>query len=173
MSEFWVVGPGEGFTVSAGSAGGARPVQILHDGRKVEVLNGINLNVAAGTTTALVGASGAGKSTLLHLLGALDRPSSGSVSFRQRRRFADGRQGTGGVPEPQHRLCLPVPPPAARIHRTGEHHDAGPDRRYSPRKGKDKAEESLNEVGLGQRMTHRLANCPAANSSGWPSRGHW
>jgi len=48
---------------------------------RVEVLTGITLALEAATTTALVGASGAGKSTLLHLLGALDRPTSGTVHF--------------------------------------------------------------------------------------------
>lgn len=48
---------------------------------RVEVLSGINLKLETATTTALVGASGAGKSTLLHLLGALDRPSAGTVLF--------------------------------------------------------------------------------------------
>lgn len=52
------------------------------DVARIDVLNGINLTVMKGDTIALVGASGAGKSTLLHIMGTLDRPSSGNVYFQ-------------------------------------------------------------------------------------------
>jgi lipoprotein-releasing system ATP-binding protein len=122
---------------------------------RVEVLNGIDLDLEAATTTALVGASGAGKSTLLHLLGALDRPSSGSVSFRNEdlfrksdRELAAFRNKSIGFVFQFHHLLpeftalenVMMPALIARITRD---------------KARATAEELLNDVGLGHRMTHR------------------
>ena len=49
------------------------------DAGLVRAVDGVDLDVAAGETVAIMGPSGCGKSTLLHLLGGLDRPSGGEV----------------------------------------------------------------------------------------------
>jgi lipoprotein-releasing system ATP-binding protein len=59
-------------------------------GRTVRVLEGVDVEILPRETIAVVGESGVGKSTLLHLLGALDRPTSGTV------RFGDTDLGTMG-----------------------------------------------------------------------------
>jgi lipoprotein-releasing system ATP-binding protein len=122
---------------------------------RVEVLAGIDLDLEAATTTALVGASGAGKSTLLHLLGALDRPSSGSVSFhgedifrKSDRELAFFRNKCIGFVFQFHHLlpeftALENVMMPALIARTA--HD----------NARATAEELLNDVGLSHRLSHR------------------
>jgi len=51
-------------------------------GSRLEILNGVEVDLKRGETMAVVGASGIGKSTLLHILGTLDRPDSGQVLFQ-------------------------------------------------------------------------------------------
>jgi lipoprotein-releasing system ATP-binding protein len=54
-------------------------------GIELPVLRGVDLTVARGKVTALVGRSGSGKSTLLHLIAALDRPDGGEILFDGKR----------------------------------------------------------------------------------------
>ena len=49
---------------------------------ELQVLKNINLSIHEGEMVSITGASGAGKSTLMHILGALDRPTSGKILFR-------------------------------------------------------------------------------------------
>jgi lipoprotein-releasing system ATP-binding protein len=122
---------------------------------RLEVLNGIDLDLPAGTTTALVGASGAGKSTLMHLLGALDRPTSGTVCFRgesiftkNERQLAEFRNRSIGFVFQFHHLLpeftalenVMMPARIARLDRDS---------------AVASATKLLHDVGLGQRMTHR------------------
>jgi len=53
-----------------------------NSGTRIDVLKEVNLELNQGETIAIVGASGIGKSTLLHILGALDRPDSGTFLFQ-------------------------------------------------------------------------------------------
>ncbi|MBT0665543.1 ABC transporter ATP-binding protein [Geobacter pelophilus] len=122
---------------------------------KVDVLKGIDLDVAEGETIALVGASGAGKSTLMHILGTLDRPTSGSVLFRGEDVFKAGDQGLAlfrnrsiGFVFQFHHL---LPEFTALENVMMPLLIAGQKRADAV----DSASSLLRDVGLGHRFTHR------------------
>src|SRR5438876_8366998 len=52
------------------------------DDGQVHALRGVDFKIAEGEFVAIVGPSGSGKTTLLQMLGALDRPSAGTLSYR-------------------------------------------------------------------------------------------
>lgn len=124
-------------------------------GRELVVLNDINLRIQRGELIAIMGASGAGKSTLLQILGTLDRPTKGTVSFegqdlfqlteQQQAEFRNKR--VGFVFQFHHLLpeftalenaCLP-----AMIQKRDLADVAG------------EATKLLREVGLGERLHHK------------------
>jgi lipoprotein-releasing system ATP-binding protein len=53
----------------------------VKDGAHIDVLKDLNLTIDSGDSLAIVGVSGSGKSTLIHILGTLDRPTSGEIRF--------------------------------------------------------------------------------------------
>jgi lipoprotein-releasing system ATP-binding protein len=141
-------------------AGARLDIHALHksfdfEGRRISVLRGVDLTVAAGELVAVVGASGAGKSTLLHVLGTLDIPTSGRVVIDghdmmqlSSRQMAAFRNRTIGFVFQFHHLL----PEFTAVENT-----AMPALISGlPRaEAEARAEKLLQRVGLGHRLTHR------------------
>lgn len=124
--------------------------------QRVEVLKGLDLEVAEGESVAVVGASGVGKSTLLQIIGTLDQPTSGEVRVAGRDVFGLGEsemarfrnRHIGFVFQLHHLLPefsalenVMMPALIAR-------QDWG--------RAKGRALELLDEVGMSHRLEHRL-----------------
>ena len=126
----------------------------LDAGRRVEVLRGVDLQVAAGELVAVVGPSGSGKSTLLHLLGGLDTPDAGGVEVGGQdlaglsgSALARFRNRTLGFVFQFHQL-LPDFTALENVMMPGR--IAG----REPAEAAAQARARLEEVGLGERLDH-------------------
>ncbi len=124
---------------------------------KTDVLHGIDLTVQKAEQVAIVGSSGAGKSTLLHLIGGLDKPTSGEVlltgislkGLSEKRRSRLRNQTLGFVYQFHHLL-----PEFTALENV-----ALPllIRKESIQTAKAKAQEILEKVGLSHRLAHKLS----------------
>lgn len=132
----------------------------------VEVLRGVSFDLASGDSLAITGPSGSGKSTLLHLIGTLDRPSSGRIELDgripldlpERDLAAFRNQNVGFVFQDHHLLpqysvlenvLIPAMAPSAKS---------------SANVIKKRARELLDRVGLGERLEHRPAELSGGES---------
>lgn len=121
----------------------------------IPVISGVDLNVSKGEWIALLGASGSGKTTLLNLIGALEKPDSGNISYNGRDYSSFGRRQIvqfrcariGFIFQAYHMfpeltVLENVLLPAMFSGSWGK-------------KMKERAGELLENVGLGHRMKHR------------------
>jgi len=134
--------------------------KIYGDGAEVRALDGMSLRIGRGEFVSVMGPSGSGKSTLLHLIGALDRPSSGQVivagqDLARVKNLDRFRSQTVGFVFQLHNLIPTL---------TALENVEIPlyEQRISARKRRARAKELLELVGLGDRLRH----LPSALSGG-------
>ena len=124
-------------------------------GGHLEVLSGTDVDIRPGELVAIIGESGTGKSTLLHLLGALDRPTSGTVRFRGEDVFAGSDEALAAFRNraigfvfqfhhllPEFSALENVAMPALIAGST-------------PEAARPRATDLLSSLGLGERLDHR------------------
>ena len=123
----------------------------------VDVLRGVDLTVEAGELLGIVGPSGSGKSTLLHVMGTLDRPSSGTVRIAGEDVAALGDRALSALRARtvgfvfQRFFLLDGMSAVENVAQGLLYHGV------AARQRRRRAEETLERVGLGHRLSHRPA----------------
>ena len=123
----------------------------------VDVLRGVDLSVEAGELLGIVGPSGSGKSTLLHVMGTLDRPSSGIVRIAGEDVAALGDRALSALRARtvgfvfQQFFLLDGMSAVENVAQGLLYHGV------AARQRRRRAEETLERVGLGHRLSHRPA----------------
>jgi len=122
---------------------------------KTDVLSDVNLAVQKGDRLAIVGSSGSGKSTLLHLLGGLDKPSSGSIHIHGQdinalsvKALSQLRNQSLGFVYQFHHLL----PEFSAVENVAIPLVIGG---TEPKHAKQQAEDLLSKVGLSHRLIHK------------------
>ncbi len=122
---------------------------------RVDVLNGVSLDVSRGERLAIIGSSGSGKSTLLHLLGALDKPTTGEVLIQGENITAMRAKAAGDA---RNRLLGFV----YQFHHLLAEFNALENvalplmiRGAKPSEAEARAEHYLNRVGMSSRLSHK------------------
>ena len=125
-------------------------------GENIRVLTDLDLTVAKGETAAIIGPSGCGKSTLLNLLGALDRPTSGTIKIggqdistvTEEQAATFRNHSLGFIFQQQHLL-----PQLTVLENVLVPRLAG-DWQEPAAETEQRARQLLEKVGLGQRLNH-------------------
>ena len=129
----------------------------IQSASRLEVLKGVTLQVEAGEFLAVVGPSGAGKSTLLHIMGGLDKPSSGEISVDGEDIYRLGDKARAKIRNRkigfifQFYHLLPEFSALENVLLPGMMHGRDPDMSQL----KARAQELLDKVGLSHRLEHR------------------
>jgi len=124
------------------------------DGLEVKALRGISLDIEAEEMTAIIGPSGSGKSTLMHIIGCLDRPTSGKILLNGKNITDMSENDLAAVRNRQIGFIFQS---FNLLSRTSALDNVAMPLIYANVAGKERtkrAREKLNEVGLSDRMDH-------------------